>query len=492
MSPRLRSYAAIGAATLVPLAIYVASARTGVSFWDTGDLQTVPYMLGIPYPTGFPGYVLIGWVWSHAFAVGSVAWRLNLLAALATAAASGALAASLIVIGVLDVVALAGALAFAFSQIVWERATYVDAHRIAFGIALVGLAFALRWRRDGRPHDVRWSALAAALALAIDDAAVLLLPALAIVLWGRPLEARRALVLGAGCALLVAATYAYLPIRSAIVTAERADPTLALGIPPGRPFWDDHHPASLSGFVRLVAGTDFAPHAAAAEMISARALLRVARDAGPPLRRDYGALGLVLAVAGFVVAYRREPRVLAAACAFGLVPLLFVVSYGAEADSARYYAPAYAAVALLAAYGASAILTALPPLVAAASAIAGAVAFAALLATDAGENAGLFAQRDNRDAAAFADRVVAKTPADAIVVAPWAYAPALAYRAYVEHGFGRRILVTAWPSDVAGELAGWLRERPVILVGAPEGGIAQHTQPVDIGDPVLARVEAGR
>ena len=175
-----------------------------------------------------------------------------------------------------------------------------------------------------------------------------------------------------------------------------------------------------------------------------------------------------------------------------LVPLLFVVSYGAESDSARYYAPAYAAVALLAAYGASALLTALPPLVAVASAIAGTVAVTALLAGDVAENAGLFAQRDAHDAAAFADRVVAKTPDDAIVVAPWAYAPALAYRAYVQHGFGRRILVTAWPSEVSGELAAWLRARPVFLVGGPDNGIAQHTQPVDLGDPVLARVEPAR
>jgi len=72
LSPRLRSCAAIGAATLVPLAVYVASLRGDVSYWDTGDLQTVPYILGIPYPTGFPGYVLIGWLWSHAFAVGSL------------------------------------------------------------------------------------------------------------------------------------------------------------------------------------------------------------------------------------------------------------------------------------------------------------------------------------------------------------------------------------------------------------------------------------
>jgi len=72
LSPRLRSTTAIIVAFVVPLGVYLASLRGDVSFWDTADLQTVPYILGIPYPTGFPGYVLLGWLWSHGFAIGSV------------------------------------------------------------------------------------------------------------------------------------------------------------------------------------------------------------------------------------------------------------------------------------------------------------------------------------------------------------------------------------------------------------------------------------
>ena len=488
MSPRLRSYAAIGAATLVPLAVYVASLRGDVSFWDTGDLQTVPYILGIPYPTGFPGYVLIGWVWSHALAVGSVAWRMNLLAAVATAVAAGALTASLLVLGVVEAIAAAGALAFAFATVVWERATYVDAHRIALAAAVVALAFALRWLRDGRWGDARGAGLAAALALAIDDAAILMVPALAIVAFGRRPPLRDAATLLATCAVVVAAAYAYLPIRSAIVSAAGTDPTLALGIAPGRPFWDDHHPVSPEGFVRLVAGTEFAPHAAAAQMVSARSLVRIARDVGPPIRRDFGAIGLGLALFGALVFARREPRVLAGLLTFGGLPLLFVVSYGAEADAARYFAPAYLALAACAAYGASTLATALRPPLLPAFATVGALAMAALLGADVARNAALFAQRTARDASPFVDRVVAMTPNDAIVVAPWVYAPPLAYRAYVEHGFGARIVVTAWPAEVAGRFDGWMLRRPVIVVGAVTGELAARTEVLDGGDPVLLQV----
>jgi hypothetical protein len=49
----------------------------GVDFHDYGDFQTVPYILGIPYPTGYPGFVLLGWLWSHTFLIGDVAFRLR-------------------------------------------------------------------------------------------------------------------------------------------------------------------------------------------------------------------------------------------------------------------------------------------------------------------------------------------------------------------------------------------------------------------------------
>ena len=71
----------------------LASVRTEVGFWDTGDLQTVAWIAGIPYPTGFPGYVLVGWLWTHLIPLGSVAARLNALSALALAGGAATVAA---------------------------------------------------------------------------------------------------------------------------------------------------------------------------------------------------------------------------------------------------------------------------------------------------------------------------------------------------------------------------------------------------------------
>jgi hypothetical protein len=70
------------------LLLYAALMPLGLAQWDTGEMQTVPYILGIAHPPGFPLYVLIGWLWSHALPLGDVASRLTGLSAVCGAAAA--------------------------------------------------------------------------------------------------------------------------------------------------------------------------------------------------------------------------------------------------------------------------------------------------------------------------------------------------------------------------------------------------------------------
>ena len=135
--------------------------------------------------------------------------------------------------------------------------------------------------------------------------------------------------------------------------------------------------------------------------------------------------------------------------AFGLVPLLFVAAYASESDAPRYHSPAYVALAVLGAYGISSLVQALHPPLQAALVLVAFVGFATLLAADFQHGVKRFAQRDLLIARGFTDDVVAHSAPNAIIVAPWLYATPLAYRSYVEHRFGERIVVTAWPRDVA-------------------------------------------
>ena len=84
--------------------------------------------------------------------------------------------------------------------------------------------------------------------------------------------------------------------------------------------------------------------------------------------------------------------------------------------------------------------------------------------------------------------MIARTPPDAIVVAPWLYATTLAYAAYVLHrDFGPRIVVTAGAAPVREPRteAGW-RTRPLVIVSDdPLASSAAATRELDHGSPHL-------
>ena len=68
----------------------------GLGYWDTGEAQTVPPVLGTFHPTGFPTYALVGWLASIVLQpFGDAAFRMNLLNALL---ASGSAALTVVLV----------------------------------------------------------------------------------------------------------------------------------------------------------------------------------------------------------------------------------------------------------------------------------------------------------------------------------------------------------------------------------------------------------
>lgn len=62
--------------------LYTLTCAPSVLPGDAGEFQFVPYLLGIAHATGYPLYVLLGWVWSHLVTIADVAYRMNLFSAL--------------------------------------------------------------------------------------------------------------------------------------------------------------------------------------------------------------------------------------------------------------------------------------------------------------------------------------------------------------------------------------------------------------------------
>jgi hypothetical protein len=82
------SYGIAGLVGLGVFALYVATLAPTTAMWDASEYITAAYTLGIPHPPGNPLFVLLGRV-ASLLPFGSVAVRVNLLAALCSAVSAG-------------------------------------------------------------------------------------------------------------------------------------------------------------------------------------------------------------------------------------------------------------------------------------------------------------------------------------------------------------------------------------------------------------------
>jgi hypothetical protein len=487
---RFRRQITVAIAFAVPLVVLLATVRTSVGFWDTADLQTVAWIAGIPYPTGFPLYVVIGWIWTHALPIASVAARLNALSAVAIAVGAATVCAIALMLDVTAILAVLAGWTFALAAPVWIRGTYADVHPVGFAVAFVALALAVRWVVTGDPRARTAAILVAAVAVGIDNTTVLILAGVVVVGLGRRLPVRSTAVAFAGAVAIVCAAYAWLPLRSAQVFALRLDPTLDLGVPAGRPFWDDHHPSSYDGFIELVGGTAWSPQSSLGRLATSDAIGAAVQRYGPHLTYDFPfGLSYVALIGGALVA-RRRPLVAGGLALVGVVPALFGASYPVEADPGRYAFALYAVTALGIAVAADgAVRLARGPLATPARYVV-ALALLALVGFDLTHGGDLWSQRGDIGATMLGDEVTSFTRDGAVVVTPWNYATPLAYRAYVERAFGTRIVLCGNPADYDAEhYAAWLRNREVVIVTQGEPEVPGfHTRLIAPGNPSVYEV----
>ncbi len=86
--PDAPSYGVAAAVGVAVLSLYVATLSPTTAMWDASEYITAAYTLGIPHPPGNPLFVLLGRV-ASLVPVSAVAARINMLAALCSAASAG-------------------------------------------------------------------------------------------------------------------------------------------------------------------------------------------------------------------------------------------------------------------------------------------------------------------------------------------------------------------------------------------------------------------
>lgn len=460
-------------AAAVALSLCLAAMQPGVAFWDTAEFQTVPPILGTAHPTGYPTYVILGWIASALLTpFGDPAFRMNLFAGISVAAATGL---TTMLVGRLTGQAIVGAAAgigLAASPLAWRVGTHAEPH--ALHLALVALLVLLLagWelaRRDGSPRADRWLVAAAAafgLSAGNHSLTLLLAPPVAVyVLAVQPSIIRRPRLIGACLAALVgvlAVVYLELPIRAGVLRAP-----LVYGRPET---WEGFWYIALAQQFQGAVSNPFGD------------LSRKLGDLASLATQKLGVL-TIMVPAAFVVTLRRFPRFALLTGLAAIATWIFSASY-ANADISRYYlGPLLMAWIWLGILGATAadILGAEARAFAPRSALASGCLIAAgllavLMVLPTVSAIPVRHQHvdlsDDRGAEVWLDAALERIAHNSVVVSWWSYSTTLWYAQFVE---GRRTdmfvvddrtrldLEMGEATDV---IATYLGKRPVFLIRA--------------------------
>jgi Protein O-mannosyl-transferase TMEM260-like len=205
------------AVVAIALLVYLRTLLPGMAFDDWGEMQTVPHVLGVPHPTGYPTYVLTAWLF-ELLPVGSIAFRANLLSAVCIALAMGLLTSILQRLDVRPAIAAAAALATGFTGALWTSAEVAEVNPLhVLFIALIAER-ALAWAEAPRLRDLALGGLLIGLSLGNHVLTAFVAPFLVLfVLWAgrRELLAHPAWLLAPVATLALGlSVYAYLPIAA--------------------------------------------------------------------------------------------------------------------------------------------------------------------------------------------------------------------------------------------------------------------------------------
>jgi hypothetical protein len=201
----------------IALLVYLRTLLPGPSFGDWAEMQFIPAQLGIPHPTGYPLYVLLGKLFS-LLPIGSWAYRADLLSAVAAAGAAGTAVLIAARLGVRPVIAAAAGLSLAFSGTLWLEATFSEMNGLHLFLVAAVIHRALVWRAERRDRDILIGGLLAGLAAANHLLAVTVVPIviLFVVIDARSrLGERPALIIWAALlGLLGVSLYLFIPLRA--------------------------------------------------------------------------------------------------------------------------------------------------------------------------------------------------------------------------------------------------------------------------------------
>jgi hypothetical protein len=327
-------------------AVYAWGACRTIYVGDSGELVAAVHVLGIPHPSGYPLYVLLGKLWTILVPLGSIAFRMSLFSAGCGALASGLVHGLCRKASLHPAAAATGSLAFAFAPSVWGEANVQRVYMLnaLFVASVTTVAFA--WHRSGKSQTLTAAFFLCGLGATNHTFMGLYASALgvfAIVHEPSHLRQPRRLLQWAAALGIGLLPYLYLPLRS------RMDPPLDWG-----------NPETWSSLLASVTRRDFWDR----RWLEAPAdLVPIAVDYLASLGHELYWLGAVLALVGIAIGFRRRLPILLLLLVMA-ANLAAVASHGSRSDIFiwhRYYIPSYLIAAILLAIGLDTAIRRVPP-----------------------------------------------------------------------------------------------------------------------------------
>jgi hypothetical protein len=283
--------AAIATAAVAGL-VYRQTMLPGVSVGDWAEMQMIPAQLGVPHPTGYPLYTLLGFVFS-LLPVGTVAFRAGLFEVLTAATAVGLAVVICGQLGARPLVAAASAMALAASGTLWQEANFPEMNALHLVLMALVVHRALAWRELRRDRDLLLGALLSGLAISNHLLAATAVPiVVAFVLFDarRRLAERPLLVVqGMGLFLLGLLPYAFIPLRALAGPPEVYGPL-----------------ATPAGLLALISGESFRQDMRFFSGESLSAAWRAVPDVVAHIQERSAAVFVVAAVAGLLRLVSRD------------------------------------------------------------------------------------------------------------------------------------------------------------------------------------------
>ncbi|NOZ28174.1 MAG: DUF2723 domain-containing protein [Chloroflexi bacterium] len=352
MSRRVDRWLAAGCGLSAGI-LYLRTLAPGLLFGDPAEFQVAAWIAGLAHPTGYPLYLLLGWLWSHLLVLGTPPWRMNLLSAAWGGTAVGI--GYLVALGMISRVsprlplsarrlaAASATLAFAANPTFWSQAVIAEVYTLH--ALLLACALWLIVREDEGQRAPVLLAWVVGLGLAHHRTTILWLPGLLAWAWlKRPAVDRGTVGRMLAGLILPQLLYLYIPLRAP------ATPYLWVPLGPGEtlPLYD----RSLDGFLAFVTGRVFA-----GELLTPAAAWGQIPAALSLISQNLSEIGLALAIIGLAwMIERRSWDLLAPTGLMLLAQVGFNLFYGIG-DVYVLYVPVYLIAALWAGVGLSALAT---------------------------------------------------------------------------------------------------------------------------------------